>query len=222
VNRPRLVSVNVGRPTTHTWGGKVERTAIVKAPVTDLVDVGWDGLAGDGRASPAHAGPYHAVYAYAAEDYAAWSVTLGRDLPPGMFGENLTVAGVDLSGALLGDRWRVGTSVLEVCGPRIPCQTFARRIGEPHWVRRFTEYGATGCYLRVIEVGVLQAADDVEVEPVAEARNPAGVSVLTSFRALTTERGSLPLLADVDALPPEVRAEAVARAADEAGSRPSA
>jgi MOSC domain-containing protein YiiM len=216
VNRPRLVSVNVGLPATHTWGGRVERSAIVKAPVSGPVAVGPDGLVGDGRAHAAHAGRYHSVYAYAEEDYASWSLTLGRALPPGTFGENLTVAGLDLGAALLGDRWRVGSALLEVCGPRIPCQTFARRMGEPHWVRRFTEYGATGCYLRVIETGTLQVGDSVQVTPVPPARNPGAVSLLDSFRALTTERGGLARLADVEALAPEVRQ--AARAGDAPGS----
>jgi MOSC domain-containing protein YiiM len=207
---PHVAAVNVARPVTRAWGGVVETTAIVKSPVTGPVDVGWDGLAGDGRGSPAHAGPYHAVYVYAVEDYATWSRLLGRDLAPATFGENLTVAGVDVSGALLGDRWRIGSALLEVCGPRIPCQTFARRMGEPQWVKRFTEIGATGCYLRVIEIGTLAAGQAIEIEPVDAPRNPSGMSVLAVFRARTGGAAALASLADVDALAPEVRERAAA------------
>lgn len=208
---PHVAAVNVARPVTRTWGGVATTTAIVKSPVAGPVEVGWDGLAGDGRGSPAHAGPYHAVYVYAVEDYATWCALLGRDVAPPTFGENLTVAGLDVAGALLGDRWRIGSALLEVCGPRIPCQTFARRMGEPQWVKRFTEVGATGCYLRVIEVGRLQAGQPVLVEAVDRRRNPEGVSVRDSFRALTgAGRAARAVLAEVEALPPEVRRRAVA------------
>lgn len=208
---PRVRTVNIGQADAHTWGGTTETTAIVKAAVHGQVKVGSDGLVGDDRADRVHhGGPYHAVYAYAAEDYQWWSAELGRDLPDGYFGDNLTVVGIDLSKSCIGDRWDIGTTTFEVCGPRIPCQTFARRVGEPKWVKRFTKRGHVGAYLRVVTEGSVQEGDAIAVTPVLATDNPTFVTVMEAFRAMTTEQARMPMLAEVAALPAEVRARAVA------------
>lgn len=206
-----VVSVNIGRARSVTWGGVTERTAIVKAPVTEPVAVEVDGLVGDEQEDQRnHGGPYHAVYAYAAEDYADWQVRLQRELPAGLFGENLTTRGIDLTNSVLGDRWLVGTAVLEICGPRIPCSTFARRMGEAKWVKRFTEVGASGCYLRVIAPGRLKV-DDAIIVTARVNSGPRPVTVQTCFRALSTNPELKRLLVDVPALAPDVRADAASR-----------
>jgi MOSC domain-containing protein YiiM len=140
-------------------------TAIDKRPVDEPVRVGPFGLRGDVQASRKHhGGQTKAVYVYADEDAEYWAGELDRDVVPGLFGENLRTAGVDVSGAVIGERWAVGdTLVLEVASPRTPCATFARRIGEPRWVRRFGEAGRPGAYLRVVRSGDVQAGDRVEV-----------------------------------------------------------
>ena len=104
-----------------------------------------------------HGGDYQAVYAFAREELDWWAAQLGRELPDGMFGENLTTSGLDVDGALIGERWAVGDEVvLEVCGPRIPCATFAARMGERGWVKRFTDVGRTGAYLSVVTGGTVR------------------------------------------------------------------
>jgi MOSC domain-containing protein YiiM len=138
-------------------------TAIDKRPAEGPVKVHRLGLRGDIQADRAnHGGADQAIYAYSQADAEHWERTLGRDLPPGAFGENLRVAGIDATGAVIGERWRIGLDVeLEVTSPRTPCATFQRRMQEPRWVKRFTEEGLVGAYLRVISTGSIQAGDHI-------------------------------------------------------------
>lgn len=187
-----LLSVNVGTITEVTWG-RVRRSAIDKQPVTESVGVGRLGLVGDEIADlKHHGGVDQAVYAYAREDLDDWAAELGRDLANGQFGENLTTQGLDLQNALLGDRWRVGTALLEVCDVRISCSVFAGFLGEKRWVRRFAEKGVPGAYLRVIEEGELASGDAVTVEE----HGLHDLTVELAFRARTTEPDLLTRFAD--------------------------
>lgn len=140
-------------------------TAIDKRAVEGPVDVHKLGLTGDVQASRKHhGGESKAVYAYSQEDADFWDAQLGRVMTPGMFGENLRVDGIDVSRAIIGERWQVGDAVvLEVTAPRTPCVNFARFLKEPRWVRRFAEENRVGTYLRVITKGQIQASDTVTV-----------------------------------------------------------
>jgi MOSC domain-containing protein YiiM len=153
-------------------------TAIDKRAISGPVTLGPLGLAGDRQADPEHHGGMdQAVYLYADEDADWWVAELGRDIPPGLFGENLRTAGIDLSGTRIGQRLRVGDSlVLEVTAPRTPCATFARRMGEAHWVKRFTERRAPGAYARVVGPGVICAGD--EIVPLAAPAHEVTVAAL--------------------------------------------
>lgn len=131
-----------------------------------------------------HGGDAQAVYAFAREELDRWARELDREIPSGMFGENLTTTGIDVDGALVGERWRVGTSLLEVTGPRIPCGTFAVRMQEPRWVRRFTAHGRSGTYFAVLEAGVIEPGDPIEVEH----RPDDSFTVTDLFRACTGDR----------------------------------
>lgn len=146
--------------------GTVGITAIDKRPVEGLVNVRPLGLYADVQADRAnHGGLDQAIYAYSQEDADFWATELGREIPPGFFGENLRTQGIDATGAVIGQRWRVGESVvLEVTSPRVPCATFARHVDEPQWVKRFTQIGRIGTYLRVITKGKIQAGDAIEIE----------------------------------------------------------
>ncbi|MEU2355176.1 MOSC domain-containing protein [Streptomyces misionensis] len=211
-----LLSVNVGRPRPVPYTDQAEGvTGIDKRPVTGPVRVsapgpkgtGGSGLAGDAVCDLRHhGGDDQAVYAFAREDLDRWERELGRPLANGCFGENITTSGLDVSGALIGERWRIGpTVVLEVTSGRIPCRTFQGHLGERGWVKRFTRKGATGAYLRVIEPGEIRAGDPVEIIH----RPEHGVTAAMEFRATTTERELLPrLLAAADALHPETLAAA--------------
>jgi MOSC domain-containing protein YiiM len=170
------------------------RSGIDKRPVEGRVAVGPLGLEGDVQVNRRyHGGEGQALYAYAQEDADWWAAELGRDLPPGRFGENLRTSGLDLTGAVVGERWRVGTALVELTAPRIPCANFERFWGVPRLVRRFTARGTTGAYLRVLESGEIVAGDDVEVV----LRPGHGVTLGATFRALTTQKGRLPELAPV-------------------------
>ncbi|CAM5503646.1 MOSC domain-containing protein [Streptomyces afghaniensis] len=207
----KLLSVNLGRAKAVPYTDNPEGvTGIDKRPVDGPVRVsapGPKGVGGSGLAGDAvcklehHGGDDQAVYAMAREDMDVWERELGRTLTDGAFGENLTTQGLDVSGARIGERWRIGPEVvLEVTCGRIPCRTFQGHLDEKHWVKRFTQRGAPGAYLRVIEPGVIRAGDPVEIVH----RPGHDVTVALQFRAVTTERTLLPrLLPAGEALHPE-------------------
>lgn len=203
----KLLSVNLGvpRPSPAT---RIGTTGIDKRPVEGPVEVrapgprsarAGSGIAGDPILDRGHhGGDDQAVYAYAREDLDTWAAELGRELPGGVFGENLTTIGVDVTGALIGERWRVGPEVLlEVSLPRIPCSTFAHWMDDRGWVKRFTEVGKPGAYLRVLRPGQIRAGDSVEVVE----RPDHDVTIGLAFRAMTLEPDLLPRLLVADALP---------------------
>lgn len=160
----RLVSVNVGRPRDVQAGRKLVSTAIWKSPIDERVAVRGVNVAGDDQADrTVHGGPDKAVYAYASEDTAWWEQETGKKLGPGAFGENLTTAGIDVSGALLGERWAVGSTLLEVRQPRLPCFKLGLRMGDPRFVKAFADADRPGAYLAIVEQGELRAGDSVEV-----------------------------------------------------------
>ncbi|NED81149.1 MOSC domain-containing protein [Streptomyces sp. SID11233] len=204
----KLLSVNTGRPRPNPWKG-LSSTGIDKRPVTGPVAVTAPGPKGTGAVGLAgdrvydvkhHGGSDQAVYAYAREDLDGWQAELGRPLAHGVFGENLTTLGVDVNGALIGERWRIGADVvLEVSCPRIPCGTFQGWLGRDGWIKRFTQAALPGAYLRVIEPGEIRAADPVEVVH----RPDHDVTVALVFRAMTLEGDLLPRLLAADALPEE-------------------
>ncbi len=158
------MSVNVGEQREVEWFGRIVRTAIWKEPVAGRIAVRGVNLAGDDQADRrVHGGPDKAVYAYAREDYTWWSDELGEVVGPGTFGENLTTEGLDLSAAVVGERWRVGTTVLEVAQPRQPCAKLGMRMGDAAFRERFDGAGRPGAYLRIVEEGDVGAGDAVEV-----------------------------------------------------------
>jgi MOSC domain-containing protein YiiM len=171
---------------------KPNRSGIDKKPVAGRVAVHPLGLDGDVQVNRKyHGGEGQALYAYAQEDADFWIAELGRELPPGRFGENLRTSGLDLTGALLGERWRIGTALFEVTAPRIPCANFARFWNEPQLVKRFTAHGATGAYLRVLEPGEVGAGDAVDVVH----RPGHGITTGRTFRIFTTQKSRVAELA---------------------------
>jgi MOSC domain-containing protein YiiM len=161
----RIASVNVGA--TAVIGerrGRPWRSAIVKEPVAGPVRVAELGLEGDDQHNRKyHGGPNQAVYAYAEEDVAWWSAELGKPFDATVLGHNLTTAGVDVSAVVIGERWRIGTALLEATSPRIPCATLAKRVGVPGMLKRFARAGRPGAYFRVLEEGTLAAGDAITV-----------------------------------------------------------
>jgi MOSC domain-containing protein YiiM len=157
-------SINVGTPRTVDRHGREFATSIWKAPVQHRVAVRGINLAGDDQADRSvHGGEYKAVYAYGRDDLDWWSRELGRKLEAGIFGENLTIGGVHVSSALVGERWKIGTATFEVTQPRFPCFKLAAKMDDPHFVRRFAAAGRPGAYLRIVKEGEIGAGDTVEV-----------------------------------------------------------
>jgi MOSC domain-containing protein YiiM len=184
----RLVSVNVGRPRAVQTGKRTVETAIWKAPVAGRVGVRGVNLDGDEQADlTVHGGPDKAVYAYAGEETREWEQELGRELGPGAFGENLTTAGIDVSGALVGERWRIGTALLEVVQPRFPCFKLGIRFEDPLFVRRFARGSRPGAYLRIVEEGELGAGDEIAVD--FDSLPDHGVSLRLIFDAILVDHG---------------------------------
>jgi MOSC domain-containing protein YiiM len=159
-----VLSVNVGRRRPVERDGKPASTAIWKSPVTGRVAARGVNLAGDEQADRAvHGGRDKALYAYSIEDTRWWEGELGRAIGPGGFGENLTVEGLDLIGSVVGERWDVGTAVLEVSEPRLPCWKLGLRMGDASFPKRFTRAVRPGTYLRIVEAGDIGAGDAVRV-----------------------------------------------------------
>jgi MOSC domain-containing protein YiiM len=170
-----IVSVNVGRPRQVEWHGRTVTTAIWKSPVRGRVLVEGVNLAGDDQADRrVHGGPTKAVYTYATEDYAWWAEQLGKELRPGTFGENLTLAGVDVRALVVGERWRAGTAVLRVTEPRFPCFKLGIRMGDAAFVDRFGAARRSGSYFTIERAGMVGAGDAIERLDTPEHRYTIG------------------------------------------------
>jgi MOSC domain-containing protein YiiM len=205
IARIEAVCVSGPRPIRLPRAGDTQ-SAIDKRPVAGRVTVHPLGLDGDVQVNRKwHGGEGQALYAYAQEDADRWAAELDRDLPAGRFGENLRTSGIDLTGALLGERWRIGGVLVEVTAPRTPCAKLQAHWGVPRLIKRFTERGASGAYLRVLETGDLGAGDRIDVVE----RPDHGVTIGMTFRAFTTERHLLADLAPARAALPERNRAAV-------------
>ncbi|MFC3500808.1 MOSC domain-containing protein [Micromonospora krabiensis] len=207
----RVAAVNLGVVTEAAWAGDASgRTGIDKRPVDGPVLFRVDGVAGDFIGERAHHGtPDQAVYAYAEEDAGWWSGELGRSVGPGGLGENLTTYAVDVTGAVIGEQWLVGSALLQVTKPRTPCRTFAGFWGVPDLIKRFTARALPGAYLRVLREGEAAAGDPIQV-----VERPAhGVTIGEVFRATSLEPELLPRLLDAPDLPESIREKARRRLA---------
>jgi len=210
-----VLSVNVARavagtPNPYKRDGGL--TGIEKVPTAGPVLVRAPGSKHEGLGSGLvgdfigdrdhHGGDTQAVYAYAREDLDHWESVLERTLPGGVFGENLTMTGVDVNGAVIGERWRIGDELeLAVTVPRIPCGTFRGWIAERGWLRAFTRAVRPGTYLSVVSPGHVRAGS-----PVTIVHRPAhGVTVAQVFRALTLEPDLLPSILAAEELEDETR-----------------
>lgn len=210
-----LVAVNLAQvietppPVRGRQDVKPTLTGIDKRPADGPVAVRRLGLTGDTICDTVnHGGPDQAVYAYAEEDAAWWQDQLAGELRfalrPGSLGENLTTRGLDVTGAVIGERWRIGSTILQVSSPRIPCSTLAAFWGIDQMVKRFTEAGRPGAYLRVLTEGELSAGD-----PITVLDRPAhGLTLGQTFRGLTGDHSLAARLAAAPELPAEAREQA--------------
>jgi MOSC domain-containing protein YiiM len=208
-------TVNVGEPRPVELDGRTVWTAIWKRPVEGRVPLRGVNLRGDDQADrTVHGGPDKAVYAYGAEDTEWWEEQLGRSLGPGAFGENLTVRGLPVSEAVIGERWAVGSTLLEIAQPRLPCFKLGLRMGDPKFLKRFAAAARPGAYFRVIREGDIGAGDAIEVLD----RPEHGVTSALVSRAILGEPELLAAAHLAPELPGELR-EWMAERAERRASR---
>ncbi|HEX8769776.1 MAG TPA: MOSC domain-containing protein, partial [Acidimicrobiales bacterium] len=176
VSLPRYLGEHRGRPVT---------SGIAKEPVTaSHLWLDWVNLEGDAQASlDVHGGPDKAVYAYASENQASWSAEFGEKLGPASFGENLTTEGWTEDDVCIGDRWRWGEALLEVCQPRWPCYKLTIHRGRADIGRLMRANGRTGWYLRVLRAGEVPVAGPITVVE----RHPVGVTVRLAHEAASPQ-----------------------------------
>jgi MOSC domain-containing protein YiiM len=203
-------SVNVGAPREVQVNGHAVLTAIWKSPVDGRVPLRGVNLRGDDQADRSvHGGPDKAVYAYAAEEVEVWESELGKALGHAPFGQNLTIRGLPVSGAVIGERWAVGSALLEVAQPRLPCFKLGLRMGDPLFPKRFAAAGRPGAYLRVVGEGDVGAGDPIDVV----SRPAHGVTSALVSRALVGEPELLPAALEATELPADLREWMAERAA---------
>lgn len=182
-----VLSLNVGLPKViGTRGGQPVLSGIDKQPVSGRHAVRGVNIDGDGQADlTVHGGVDKAIYAYAAEDSAWWAERLGREVHPGMFGENLTTSGLDCTGAVVGEQWVIGDLILEVCQPRLPCFKLGMQFDDPKMLKAFVQASRPGVYLRIMQEGDVAAGDPIEVTE----RPSHGVTVALVADAIQKDLG---------------------------------
>jgi len=199
----RVESLNVSAPRPVEVNGRTVWTGIWKSPVEGRVPLRGVNLHGDDQADrTVHGGPDKAVYAYALEDTEWWEAELGAPLGAGAFGENLTVRGLPVSEAVIGERWAVGSTLLEVSQPRLPCFKLGLRMDDARFPKRFAAAGRPGAYFRVVREGDIAAGDQIEVL----SRPAHGVTSAVVSHALLRDPGLLPAAVQAPELPPDLRA----------------
>src|SRR3954470_9059693 len=208
-----VLSVNVGTVREFEYSGRPAKSAIWKAPAVGRIAARGVNLAGDDQADrKAHGGRDKAVYAYAVEDLRWWEPEVGRSLAYAEFGENLTTEGIEVNDALVGERWEIGSALLEVAEPRVPCWRLGVRMEDEAFPRRFTKALRPGAYLRIVGEGDIGEGDQIRV-----AQKPDhGLTVRDVFRIYTQDRDQAPRLLAVPQLS-EAWKRWAARMAESAG-----
>ena len=213
----KVIAVSIGQPITLDYEGRQVRTGIFKQPVDGRVQIGLCGLAGDGQADlEAHGGKDKAIYVYSVENYRYWEQQLQRGtLSYGQFGENLTVEGMLDESVHIGDVFSIGTSVVQVTQPRVPCYKLGIRMEAGHFPKEFMFSGKVGFYLRVLQAGDVGAGDAIE----CLGRDPVGLNVRESMLALSNQAERFEIIAkalQIDALSSAWRSDLAQR---QAGSK---
>ena len=189
--------LNIGPVREVEHNGRTVSTGIYKSPTSATQRIANNNVGLDRQADlKVHGGPHKAVYVYSSEDYRWWEDKLARSLEPGIFGENITTSGIDVTNANVGDRWQVGTATLEVSEPRLPCFKLGVRMGMPRIQKTFANANRPGAYLRVLDEGDVTAGDVINVQPVS----PATVTMAEIARIYHDDRDAADSLLDVEGL----------------------
>ncbi len=199
----KLLSVNV-TSIIHfeEWSGSVGKTGIDKRPKLGRIALENDGVEGDSVLDTKnHGGKDQAVYAYAREDADWWEKEIGIEIANGRFGENLTTSGVDVTNAIIGEIWKIGTTALQVTMPRIPCKVFQGFWQRPNLIKEFTQAQRPGAYLRILEEGYVSAGDEIEILEVPNH----GISIKDLFAAKSGERVKIREINKIPGLAPKFK-----------------
>jgi len=199
----RVLSINI-TSIVHQgeWTGSEGRTGIDKRSVAGAIEFKNNGVVGDRVIDTnVHGGYEQAVYAYAREDAQWWEREINEEIPAGRFGENLTTEGIDVNAALVGEQWKIGSVILEVSQPRIPCRVFAGFWKRATLIKDFTQAGRPGTYLRIIQEGTAQAGDSIEVI----FKPDHTISISDLFAAKSGERSKINQIKDVTYLSTEFK-----------------
>jgi len=199
----KVLAINIASQSkAQNWTESGNRTGIDKQSVAGLILFGNDGVAGDNVVDRKHHGGYDkAVYAYASEDAQWWEAKIVRKITSGMFGENLTTLGIDVSGAVIGERWKIGDLILEVSEPRIPCRVFAGFWDRPNLIKEFTDANRPGAYLRIIEEAMIESGNSIQVI----SRPDHDITIADIFAAKSGAREKISAIASVQELSSEYR-----------------
>jgi len=199
----KVRSINIAATSqAQSWSGSGNRTGINKQSVQGLIHFGPEGVVGDTVVDRKHHGGYDkAVYAYAYEDALWWAEKIGRDMPAGSFGENLTTEGIDVTHAVIGERWQIGDLLLEVAEPRIPCSVFSGFWDRPTLIKEFTEANRSGAYLRIIDEAMIEKGNAISVA----SRPTHGITIANVFAARSGERSKIAEISQVAELSAEYR-----------------
>ena len=199
----RVRSINIAATSqAQSWSGSGNRTGINKQSVQGLIHFGPEGVVGDTVVDRKHHGGYDkAVYAYAYEDALWWAERIGRDIPAGSFGENLTTEGIDVTNAVIGERWQIGDLLLEVAEPRIPCSVFSGFWDRPTLIKEFTEANRSGAYLRIIDEAMIEKGNAISVA----SRPTHGITIANVFASRSGERSKIAEISQVAELSAEYR-----------------
>jgi len=197
----KVLSINIAHESkAQSWTDSGNRTGIHKIGVEGLIQFGNDGLVGDNVVDRVNHGGYHkAVYAYAREDAEWWEKKIGREIEAGQFGENVTTAGIDVTGAVIGERWQIGDLLLEVSEPRIPCRIFSGFWERPTLIKEFTAANRPGAYLRIIDEAMIERGATIDVVH----RPTHGITIGDIFAAKSGERAKISEIAQVKELSTE-------------------
>jgi MOSC domain-containing protein YiiM len=198
----QLVSVNVGLPRIVTWKGRAVKTGIFKTPTNGRVRVQTLNLDGDRQADlSVHGGPDKAIYVYPSEHYDYWRGEFpNMELPWGMFGENFTTTGLVEVAVNVGDTFRIGSAVVMVTQPRVPCYKLAAKFGREDIVKRFLASGRSGFYLKVVQEGEVGAGDAIELMS-RDGHAVTVAEVANLYRDGTDQVRLLQRVVQVEALP---------------------
>jgi MOSC domain-containing protein YiiM len=199
----QLLSINVAAIIHHDdWAGSVGKTGIDKRPKLGRVALENDGVEGDAVLDKKnHGGKDQAVYAYAREDADWWEKEIGFEISNGRFGENLTTSGVDVTNAIVGEIWKIGTTTLQVTMPRIPCKVFEGFWQRPNLIKEFTQAKRPGAYLRILEEGYVSASEKIEIIEIPTH----GITIKDLFEAKSGERTKIKEINEIPGLAPKFK-----------------